>query len=150
MTELELELNLIDADLPGLSVDRERIDSLSKYVLQQTGATGEWEVAVVLTTDGHLRDIHRQFMGIDEVTDVMTFPADPSEDGTSLGGDIVISVDRAAAQGGAFGHSRDQEIEFLVVHGLLHLCGWDDHSSADRERMLNYQTELIAQFNAQS
>ncbi|MER3437103.1 MAG: rRNA maturation RNase YbeY, partial [Chloroflexota bacterium] len=78
-------------------------------------------MSFALTTDEHLRELHHRFMGIDEETDVMTFPLD--EDGEH-GGDIVISVDRAEEQAAETGHGLSDEIRFLAVHGLLHLCGW--------------------------
>jgi probable rRNA maturation factor len=118
--------------------------------LLDAGEVGVWEIAVVLTNDDRLRALHHQFMGIEEATDVMTFPTDPIENEGISGGDIVISVDRAAEQGAEYGHTPEQEIEFLVVHGLLHLCGWDDHSEADRNRMLSHQGQLIARFNRDS
>jgi probable rRNA maturation factor len=73
----------------------------------------------------------------------MTFPA--GEAGQE-GGDIVISVDRAADQGPEHGFSVDDEVRFLFVHGLLHLSGWNDLNQEDRERMLARQTELLAGF----
>jgi probable rRNA maturation factor len=148
MKTLQLQLNLIDEDMPAIDIDFNRFESLSAFVLQDLAEAGEWEIAVVLTTDDKLRELHKEFMGIDEVTDVMTFPADPSENDGIAGGDIVISVDRAAEQGSDFGHTPKQEIEFLLVHGLLHLCGWMDHSEADRAKMLTHQGRLIARFDA--
>ncbi len=147
MEPLVVRLNLIDEHVPTVNLDRARSQSLSEFILRDAGAVGEWEIAVVLKTDDTIRALHREFMGIDEATDVMTFPADPEENEGIAGGDIVISVDRAAAQGADYGNTPDQEIEFLLVHGLLHLCGWDDHSQSDRDKMLTYQAQLIARFD---
>jgi probable rRNA maturation factor len=77
----------------------------------------------------------------------MTFAADPIEGESDAGGDIVVSVERAAEQGPEHGLSKVAETEFLIVHGLLHLCGWDDHDDVERSRMLDYQTELIRGFD---
>src|SRR5438093_242911 len=98
METLQLQLNLIDEDVPMIEIDRTRLESLSAFVLRDAGKAGDWEIAVVLTTDDKLRELHKEFMGIDEVTDVMTFPAEPNENDGIAGGDIVISVDRAAEQ----------------------------------------------------
>ena len=122
-------------DAPGDDWNR-----LCSFILRSEGQGGRWEVTVALVDDRALCDLHARFMGINSVTDVMTFPH--GDDGTG-GGDIVISVDRAAAQGPEHGATPDQEIRFLFVHGMLHLCGWDDGSDADREKMLFRQAELL-------
>ena len=101
---------------------------------------------MALVDDRRLRGLHRDFMGIDEATDVMTFPS--GEPGVA-GGDIAVSVDRAAAQGPGFGHSAAEEAAFLVVHGLLHLLGWDDAADDDRAAMLARQQEIIGGFARQ-
>lgn len=150
MGDLHLELNLILEPGIQINLDADRIEALAKFALKEAGASGLWEVAIVLTTDERLRHLHRQYMAIDSVTDVMTFPSDPAEGDFDAGGDIVISVDRAAEQGGEFGHTREQETAFLIVHGLLHLCGWKDGDEGDRERMLNYQDQLIQRFQERS
>jgi rRNA maturation RNase YbeY len=147
VTPLELELDLIVEYGATTSPSEDRIAELSRFVLADAGESGKWLIAVVLTTDDRLQQLHREYMGIDSPTDVITFPSDPMEGGSDAGGDIVISVDRAEEQGSEAGLSKDEEIEFLIVHGLLHLCGWDDHDENDRVRMLAYQTELIRRFN---
>jgi probable rRNA maturation factor len=148
MNSLHVEINFVVEPGTDVSIDEERIESLARFVLSEEGATDRWEVAVVLTTDQRLRDLHREFMGIDSETDVMTFPSDPIEGESESGGDIVISVDRAAEQGSEFGHSREQEVEYLIIHGLLHLCGWNDRDDNDRETMLERQDDLLTRFNA--
>jgi rRNA maturation RNase YbeY len=143
MTPLSLDLtvlNLRDAPVP---VDMDTLSGLVEFTLRETGASGPWSIAVVLTSDEHLRQLHRDFMGIDEETDVMTFPH--SEEGQ--GGDIIISVERAAEQGREAGLSLDAEIKFLAVHGLLHLNGWEDDTPDRRSRMLAKQSEIIEAFN---
>jgi rRNA maturation RNase YbeY len=143
---LALDLDvLVEAAVPS-GIDRTRLASLARFVLITEGAAGSWVVAVALIDDRRIRMLHREFMDIDEATDVMTFPLD-AESGT-FGGDIVISVERAAEQGPDFGLSPADEVEFLLVHGLLHLCGWDDAAPADRVRMLERQTELVAAFES--
>ena len=81
-------------------------------------------------------------MGIDTPTDIMTFPADESS-GETQGGELVISVDHALTQAVAWGFTPEEEIAFLVVHGLLHLCGWRDDTDEQRARMLERQHVLI-------
>jgi rRNA maturation RNase YbeY len=141
---LDLELELVELDVLPVAIDHEGLRSIVPFVLEQEAQGGAWTVTVALTDDRRLRELHRQFMGIDEDTDVMTFPAGPED--PAAGGEIVVSVERAACQGPDHGLDPAAEVEFLVVHGLLHLCGWDDTTPGDRERMLGRQRELLAAF----
>lgn len=140
---------VIETDLPP-NLDPERLEPLVASVLAAERATGDWTIAVALVGDDRLRRLHRDFMGIDEATDVMTFPhagAD-ADVGAEPGGDIAISVDRAIDQ--AADHDLDPaaEIRFLLVHGLLHLCGWDDQTPSARATMLARQATLIEAFES--
>ncbi len=150
MDHLDLELDVVTETVPPSGVDLRRLPSLARFVLEREGASGAWSVAVVFTDDGRLRALHRTFMGLDTETDVMTFPS--SEPGRGVdaatGGDVVVSVERAAAQAADYGHSASEEVRFLVVHGLLHLCGWDDRTPDQRDRMLERQARLLAAFDA--
>lgn len=91
------------------------------------------EVTVLLTTDSALRKLNRRFRGKDKATDVLSFPADPLvRSPERLAGDLAISVETARRQGAARGHSLETEIKILMLHGLLHLKGFD-HESDDGE-----------------
>lgn len=147
---LDLDLDLMVETEPPNGLDRSGLERLIRFVLDAEGSRGSWAVAVVLTDDERLQLLHRDYMGIDTPTDVMTFPfvdedAPPTAD---RGGDVVVSVERATAQAAEFGQTPADEVRFLVVHGLLHLCGWDDASDAARDRMLERQATLIAAFDA--
>jgi rRNA maturation RNase YbeY len=124
-------------------VDLARLTDLLLFALATLGADGHRSIAVVLTDDARLRGLHRDYLGIDEETDVMTFPH-----GDDPGGDIVISVDRAAEQAPDYGHGTQEEIDFLAVHGVLHLCGWSDETPTQREEMLAMQAKIIDVFRA--
>lgn len=105
-------------------------------------ATAEWSVratemlaaigkekssaTVAFVSDAKIRELNRAFRGIDKPTDVLSFPADedvPESNGEL--GDIAISVDRAAAQAKENELTLNEEIAQLILHGLLHLCGYD-------------------------
>jgi rRNA maturation RNase YbeY len=143
--DLTLDLEILpEADLPP-NLDLHALARLVAFALRVEHAAGPWRVAVALVDDDRLRALHRDFMGIDEVTDAMTFPAD--EPGVA-GGDIAVSVERAADQAPGFGHTTAEEVRFLVVHGVLHLLGWDDASEEERAAMLARQGEIIAAFSS--
>jgi len=84
------------------------------------------EFAVVIGSDAALRTANQQFRGKQGTTDVLSFP--DGEDGRL--GDILISAARAAKQAGRYGHSVEEELKVLVLHGLLHLLSYD-HESDD-------------------
>lgn len=140
---LRLEFDVVTDESP-ISVDTSEYETLCRYVLGHLNQSGLWVVTVALVGDDDLRALHAQFMDDDSVTDVMTFPAGEPGQG---GGDIVISVERAADQGPEHGLTTQQEVRFLFVHGLLHLCGWDDRSPEERERMLARQRALLRGFD---
>lgn len=142
-----LELDVIVQTVLPPESDVASLARLAESILRAEGAAGVWSVAVVLTDDDSLRELHRRFMEIDSYTDVMTFPSSGAEGLSSHGGDIVISVDRAVEQAVEFGHSPWDETRFLVTHGLLHLCGWDDSTEESRKKMLKRQADLLAEYD---
>ncbi|HTP00629.1 MAG TPA: rRNA maturation RNase YbeY [Anaerolineales bacterium] len=104
------------------------------------------DLSIVLTDDARLRQLNREYLGIDAPTDVLSFPAsetDPESGGSYLG-DILISVPRARQQAGAAGHPLASEVQLLVVHGVLHLLGHDHATSEERSRMWAAQSAILA------
>jgi len=100
-------------------------------------------MAVCLVSDDRMRRYNRDFRGTDRTTDVLAFPGDEAvlpEGGCHLG-DIVISVPRAAEQARDAGHSLSRELRVLLVHGYLHLLGYDHE--IDRGVMLRNQRKLL-------
>ncbi|MGA3188051.1 MAG: rRNA maturation RNase YbeY [Bryobacteraceae bacterium] len=81
-------------------------------------------VVCLVTTDAELHRLNRQFRGQNYATDVLSFPPD----------EMAISLDRAAAQAKELGHSLDEELRILMLHGLLHLCGMDHETDAGEMR----------------
>jgi probable rRNA maturation factor len=132
---------------PGVASDE--LETLARFVLTAEGATGYWEITVALVDDARLRSLHRDFMGIDTPTDIMTFPADESA-GENQGGELAISVDHAMTQAVEWGLSPGEEIAFLTVHGLLHLLGWRDDTDEQRQSMLERQHVLIDRWRQQA
>ena len=88
----------------------------------------------LITTDSELRRLNREFRGKDRVTDVLSFPAGHVRNGggSQRLGDLAISIVRARVQAREFGHKLEQEIEILMLHGVLHLLGLDHETDAGR------------------
>jgi probable rRNA maturation factor len=108
-------------------------------------------VSVVLTDDAGIAALNRQFRGIAAPTDVLSFPqlevagrviAVPV-DAPLLLGDIVVSLQRAEAQAHEYGHARARELGFLLVHGLLHLLGYDHETPAEAATMQACQEAIL-------
>jgi probable rRNA maturation factor len=146
---LDLSFSLVVEVESPPSVTRDELESLAAFVLSSEGATGHWEITVALVDDVRLQSFHRDFMGIDTPTDIMTFPTDESA-GEFQGGELAISVDHAKTQAVAWGLSSAEEIVFLVVHGLLHLCGWQDDTDEQRQSMLDRQHDLFKRWQQQA
>ena len=94
----------------------------SNFATRALAAIGKSEspATIAFVSDKKIRELNRQFRGIDKATDVLSFPSD----GPDLG-DIAVSVDTAAAQAKENGLKLDEEIAQLILHGLLHLSGYD-------------------------
>jgi len=103
------------------------------------------ELSIVLTDDARLRELNRDYLGVDAPTDVLSFPAsetDP-ETGARYIGDILISIPRAQAQADAAGHPLESEVQLLVIHGVLHLLGYDHAQAEEKARMWKAQAEIL-------
>jgi probable rRNA maturation factor len=107
------------------------------------------EIAVVVSGQDTMRDLNRRFRGIDMPTDVLSFPNEPRGPFAGLVvspqylGDVVISFSQAQSQARDAGHEVGAELVLLVVHGVLHLLGYDDAEPADRERMWAAQRTIL-------
>lgn len=92
------------------------------------------ELEVALTSDAAIARVNRRFLGRSGATDVIAFPCDPGP-GQGVVGEVIISVDRARAQARRVGWPVRCEVVLLLVHGVLHLGGYDDHTAPGAARM---------------
>jgi probable rRNA maturation factor len=120
---------------------------LGRFLRAAQRAAGlEGEVHVLLADDATLRRLNRTFRGKDKATDVLSFPAGPTTvlfgepKGPGLAGDLAISLEAAARQAERFGHSLGDEVRVLLLHGTLHLAGFDHETDAGE--MAARETEL--------
>lgn len=101
------------------------------------------EIELLLTDDNEIAQINREFRGIEKATDVLSFPSDPFPNAPL--GSIIISVDKVQSIAEELGHTPDDEIALLFIHGMLHLLGYD-HEVDDGE-MRERERELVKEFN---
>ncbi len=141
----------------GNSVILERAKSkeLSRLALARFAARAQrevglaGEVTVLLTGDAELRRLNRDFRGKDKTTDVLSFPSSAETSPRRIqGGDIAISLERAKAQAREMGHPLLVEVKVLILHGMLHLAGYDHES--DNGRMERRERKLRALLNLPS
>lgn len=128
--------------------------SLRRRLIESFARTLEREVAqgrpfdCLIAGDAALRRLNREFRGEDHATDVLSFPADLGSSGSGKNasvpflGDIAISLGRARVQARRFGHSIEDEVRILMLHGLLHLLGMDHE--CDGGRMARHETRWRA------
>lgn len=115
----------------------------------------EGEVAVTLVDNERIRELNRDFRGIDNPTDVLSFAMNESgeeepdiyfeeeDEAPNMLGDIIISVPRAREQAEEYGHTLQRELGFLVVHGFLHLLGYDHQNEEEEKEMFARQEEIL-------
>ena len=138
-----MHISVDDADGPHVFVRRtkktpKRTAQLERAVLHTLSEVAphvRGDVTLVLTDDASVRALNKRYRGRDAATDVLAFPL---SDGATAGepfGDIVISVDTAQRQAREYGASADEELQRLIVHGTLHLCGYDHHERREAARM---------------
>ncbi len=104
------------------------------------------DLSIVISDDEDVRILNQRFLGINAPTDVLSFPAGDIDPETGRGylGDVIISMPRALAQAVQRGHSTEAELQVLVVHGVLHLLGYDHATSAEKKRMWSIQGKILA------
>ncbi|HHO51207.1 MAG TPA: rRNA maturation RNase YbeY [Deltaproteobacteria bacterium] len=102
------------------------------------------ELSLVLCDDPFIQDLNRRWRGLDQPTDVLSFPQGDDFGGRSpLLGDVIISLDRAALQADERGHGLHTELKVLLIHGLLHLLGHEHHGPEGCARMAAEEVRLL-------
>ena len=142
----------------NLDVPQEALDAVRRAVLtvgELYGVMGA-EVSVTLTDDAHIHVLNRDYRGVDRPTDVLSFALTESEEPAILDapygvvlGDLVISLERVAAQAEEYGHSVLRELSFLTVHGMLHLLGYDHMEEEERLEMEEEQRHVMEELGIQ-
>ena len=107
--------------------------------------------SIILIDNEEIHQINKERRGVDRATDVISFALEDSPDDFDefrILGDIFISIPKMQEQAKEYGHSEKRELSFLVVHGLLHLLGYDHmKSKKDEEIMFSLQDEILASLN---
>lgn len=120
------------------------MEKAAQAVLDLSGVP-DGDVTIALVDDVRIQGLNRDFLGHDTPTDVLSFPADEPdpETGRRYLGDVAISFARAAEQAGERGHTVEDELQLLVVHGVLHLLGHDHAGAGEKGRMWAAQARVL-------
>lgn len=148
----------ITADVPGAANDANcaLIRRTIRTALAAEGLTAPCEVDVLLTDDDGIHEINREMRQVDRPTDVLSFPEfeltpgqlpgpEDADPGTGLIplGDMVLSMERVAAQAREYGHSKRRELSYLVTHSVLHVLGYDHLDEGPMKAQMRAREEAI-------
>ena len=148
----------VTADVPGAASDANcaLIRRTIRTALSAEGVTLPCEVDVLLTDDDGIHEINREMRQVDRPTDVLSFPEfeltpgqlpgpEDADPGTGLIplGDMVLSMERVAAQAREYGHSKRRELSYLVTHSVLHLLGYDHLDEGPMKAQMRAREEAI-------
>jgi probable rRNA maturation factor len=137
---------LVTLEVEGAAnvVDVESLQALAAQVMEGESVAQDRALAVLLTEDAELRRLNREFRDVDEATDVLSFPDESTEEfvgGSGALGDIAISLETATRRAAAANRPTDREISHLLVHGILHLCGYDHELGRDEAERMRQREE---------
>jgi probable rRNA maturation factor len=134
-------------------VDSTLIERAATAALAAEGVAGSVELSVLVADDAELHRLNRDFRGVDAPTDVLSFASgDDAPGGAGFVrppdqprylGDLAISFERVVAQAEEYGHSRERELAFLVVHGVLHLLGYDHERGPEDTAAMRAREETV-------
>ena len=143
---MHIEIN----NLTDEKVDNSLIESVINATKDRLNIE-ESMVGIVLIDNERIHEINKQYRNVDRETDVISFAfledeTDPIMEIDNLG-EIYISLEKAHSQAIEYGHSFKRELAFLVVHGLLHLLGYDHMTESEEKEMFSLQEEILSSLN---
>ena len=124
------------------NVDKIEFDFEKIIEAIEKGLVEEKEVSLILVDLEEIHRMNKEYRGIDRPTDVISFEEDDEEDENYLG-DIFICVEKVYEQAKSYGHSNEREFAFLLIHGILHLSGYDHIEKEDEVIMFAKQDEIL-------
>lgn len=128
-------------------LDDQVLCAAAETALQLSGVDDSPSLSIRITDDAEIQDLNKRYRGIDKVTDVLSFGDDfddPDLESRYLG-DIVISHPQAEEQANKRGHQTAEEVQLLIIHGVLHLLGYDHEEKANKSQMWSLQKLILDQ-----
>jgi len=145
----------IDEEFRGL-VDEGWVRRITRYALAAEKVAPPYEISLVFTDSEMVQRLNRDYRDVDETTDVLAFymltqkQANDSfvlpPDGVARLGEVIISCPQAVKQAEEQGHSVEKELALLIIHGILHLLGYDHEKPEEERRMRDREEELLEKY----
>lgn len=119
-------------------------NSIEATIAEIKGDSNGYEVSVTIVDGTSIKELNREYRGVDSVTDVLSFPLEYGFEGQSfMLGDIVINAEKVLEQADEFGHSKERELMYLTVHSTLHLLGFDHIDDGDKAIMRDHEKMIM-------
>jgi probable rRNA maturation factor len=140
-------MDVFVANEQEVPVDVGRITALARHSLVSEEMDESAELSILFVTADHIQRLNARFAGDDYATDVLAFPLmEDNDDDTWVLGDVVVCPEIADRNAARLGRRLSDEVDTVVVHGILHLLGYDHQGDEDRRRMDGRVDELIDRF----
>ncbi|HYO61072.1 MAG TPA: rRNA maturation RNase YbeY [Actinomycetota bacterium] len=139
------------ANEQAVPLDEPLLAALARHVLEAEDVEDSAELSILFVGPDHIRRLNARYAGDDYATDVLAFPMaeDEDDDDPLMVGDVVVCPEVARDNAAKAGSTLDRELRMLVVHGTLHLLGFDHQNEAQRAAMEKRMNEILASFAAQ-
>ncbi len=136
------------ANEQSLPVDEPRLAALARHLLALERVDESAELSVLFVGADHIRRLNARFAGDDYATDVLSFPMLEDDEDALVLGDVVICPEIAIKNAERLGHDLAAELDTLLVHGTLHLLGYDHQGTEDKEKMDRRLSEILGSFGS--
>ena len=123
-------------------IDRGRMREIARAVLEGEGVK-DYEISLAFVDNTTIHRLNKQYLDHDEPTDVLTFPYS-AVNAKKLEGELILGAEAAKEQAAERGHDVQAELALYVIHGLLHLCGFDDKSAKEEKKMRERERYYLA------
>jgi probable rRNA maturation factor len=137
-------------------VDGGWVKKIARQILKAEGVAPPYEVSLVFTDSETVKQLNRDYRGVDEPTDVLAFYMLPQKeaddsfalppDGVTRLGEVIISYPQAVEQAKEQGHSTERELALLIIHGILHLLGYDHEEPEEEAEMRTREKALLEKY----
>lgn len=149
-----MDLTIYDHTDGKLTAEQKKMaDDLLQFAAQKLDLGDNVEMSLTFVRNPEIKDLNREYRGVDRATDVISFAINDDDDvivDAELAGelpqdlgDLFISVDKVSEQALFLGHSEKRELGYLLVHGFLHLNGYDHEQKEDEAKMFQLQKEIL-------
>lgn len=131
-----------------LKIKKIELKKFIKEILNKLNLDNKTEVSITFVNNNEIKELNKQYRNIDKETDVLSFPFQNDLNlPVNILGDVIISTQKVISQSEEYGHSIEREMYFLIVHGILHLLGYDHHTKEEEEEMFSLQKKILADFS---